>query len=184
MPEHVVHPRPQLAREHWDDLCGRWQFAFDDADEGVADRWYATHAVFDREIVVPFPPESRSSGIADTGFHPVVWYRRHLSSQPPPRGERLLLHFGAVDYRADVWVNGQYVGGHEGGHTPFTVDVTGALRLDGAEQVVTVRAEDRPRDVTQPRGKQDWRPEPHSVWYHRTTGIWQPVWLERCRRST
>ncbi len=179
MPEHTVHPRPQLAREHWDDLCGRWQFAVDDADEGVRDRWYETDVAFDREIVVPFPPESRASGIADTGFHPVVWYRRGVAVPDVPRGERLLLHFGAVDYRADVWVNGRYVGGHEGGHTPFTLDVTGSLRPDRDEQVVVVRAEDRAQDVTQPRGKQDWRPEPHSVWYHRTTGIWQPVWLER-----
>jgi hypothetical protein len=179
VPDDVVHPRPQLARERWEDLCGPWQFRFDDADDGVADRWYGADIVFDREIVVPFPPESRSSGIADTGFHPVVWYRRAFTAPEVPRGERLLIHFGAVDYRADVWVDGQYVGGHEGGHTPFTVDVTASLRRDGDEHVVVVRAEDRPQDVAQPRGKQDWRPEPHSVWYDRTTGIWQPVWLER-----
>ncbi len=184
MPEHREHPRPQLTRAHWEDLCGPWQFAVDDADEGVATRWWTDDAAFDRQIVVPFPPESRASGIADTGFHPVVWYRRRVSTAAVPAGERLLLHFGAVDYRADVWVNGQHVGDHEGGHTPFTVDVTGSLPAGGpgtvgAELVVVVRAEDRPHDVTQPRGKQDWRLEPHSVWYDRTTGIWQPVWLER-----
>jgi Glycosyl hydrolases family 2, sugar binding domain/Glycosyl hydrolases family 2, TIM barrel domain/Glycosyl hydrolases family 2 len=179
VPDHVLHPRPQLTREHWDDLSGRWGFAVDDADEGLRGRWYESSAPFDREIVVPFPPESRASGIADTGFHPVVWYRRGVAVPPVAPGERLLLHFGAVDYRADVWVDGQYVGGHEGGHTPFTLDVTHALEPGRAEHVVVVRAEDRPGDVTQPRGKQDWRPEPHSVWYDRTTGIWQPVWLER-----
>jgi hypothetical protein len=168
-----------LARERWEDLSGPWLFAFDDADRGVAERWQEDGARFDREIVVPFPPESRASGIGDTGFHPVVWYRRGFSAPQLTGGERLLLHFGAVDYRADVWVNGHSVGSHEGGHTPFTVDVTGSLRPDRAEQVVVVRAEDRPGDVSQPRGKQDWRPEPHGVWYHRTTGIWQPVWLER-----
>jgi hypothetical protein len=178
VPQHTVHPRPQLARERWEDLCGTWQFAVDDTDEGVTARWYETAAPFDRQIVVPFPPESRSSGIADTGYHPVVWYRRAVREARPPAGQRLLLHFGAVDYRAAVWVNGQYVGGHEGGHTPFALDISGALRPDEDDQVVVVRAEDQPRDVTQPRGKQDWRPEPHSVWYHRTTGIWQPVWLE------
>ena len=109
----------------------------------------------------------------------MVWYRRRFGTPALPRGERLVLHFGAVDYRAEVWVNGQYVGGHEGGHTPFTVDITRSLRPEEPEQVVVVRAEDRPRDVTQPRGKQDWRLEPHGVWCHRTTGIWQPVWLER-----
>ena len=179
MPERPLHPRPQMTRERWEDLGGPWQFTVDDGDEGVAERWYLGDAAFDREIVVPFPPESRSSGIADTGFHPVVWYRRTFTAPRPGGRGRLLLHFGAVDYRADVWVNGLFVGRHEGGHTPFTLDVTGSLRPDGAEQVVVVRAEDRPDDVSQPRGKQDWRPEPHGVWYHRTTGIWQPVWLER-----
>jgi beta-galactosidase/beta-glucuronidase len=88
----------------------------------------------------------------------------------------VLLHFGAVDYAAQVWVNGQLVAEHEGGHTPFHADVTDALTA--GEQVVVVRAEDHPTDPEQPRGKQDWQPEPHVIWYHRTTGIWQPVWLE------
>ncbi|GAA2719584.1 glycoside hydrolase family 2 protein [Cellulomonas aerilata] len=181
MPQTTVHPRPQLARERWWDLCGTWQFAFDDTDTGVAERWYradAAGAAFDREILVPFPPESRLSGVHERGYHPVVWYRRTFAEPVRAAGERLLLHFGAVDYRADVWVNGQHVGRHEGGHTPFTADVTGALLDDQVDQVVVVRAEDRPHDVTQPRGKQDWQLEPHAFWYHRTTGIWQPVWLE------
>jgi beta-galactosidase/beta-glucuronidase len=82
-----------------------------------------------------------------------------------------------VDYRAQVWVNGQLVAEHEGGHTPFSADITDALR-DESEQSVVVRAEDQPQDLTQPRGKQDWEAGPHRIWYHRTTGIWQPVWLE------
>ena len=87
----------------------------------------------------------------------------------------MLLHFGAVDYRAEVWVNGRLVASHEGGHTPFHADVTDALDEAG-DQVVVVRAEDPVDDPAQPRGKQDWRPAPHDIWYHRTTGIWQPVW--------
>jgi beta-galactosidase/beta-glucuronidase len=82
-----------------------------------------------------------------------------------------------VDYRAHVWVNGVAVAYHEGGHTPFTADITSAIRASG-EQVVVVRAEDSPRDLRQPRGKQDWQLEPHAIWYDRTSGIWQPVWLE------
>jgi beta-galactosidase/beta-glucuronidase len=105
--------------------------------------------------------------------HPVVWYRRTFSSPP---ADRVLLHFGAVDYRARVWVNGTEVCSHVGGHAPFHADVTHALG-DGP-QVVVVRAEDSVEDMTQPRGKQYWEPEPGDIWYHRTTGIWQPVWLE------
>lgn len=179
MTEDVVHPRPQLVRPGWEDLSGTWRFAFDDDDRGLDAAWYDDEHVFDREIVVPFPPESSLSGIHDPGFHPVVWYRRAFAAPALGGTDRLLLHLGAVDYRASVWVNGSYVGNHEGGHTPFSFDVTNRLVRDHAEQVVVVRAEDRPTDATQPRGKQDWWPEPHGIWYHRTTGIWQPVWVER-----
>ena len=179
----VLHPRPQLTRERWVDLCGTWDFAHDDEDRGRDDGWYEptaeARAHFDRAIIVPFPPESPASGVGDAAYHPIVWYRRTFtldaSSYRP--GERLLLHCGAVDYRARAWVNGQLVVTHEGGHTPFSADITAALRPSG-EQVVVIRAEDMPLDLAQPRGKQDWLEQPHSIWYNRTTGIWQPVWLE------
>jgi beta-galactosidase/beta-glucuronidase len=173
--EEQVHPRPQLTRP-WTDLCGPWGYRADDADAGRRDAWFQRPEVFDRTIQVPFPPESAASGIADRGFHPVVWYRREFEHRPVP-GRRLLLHFGAVDYRAAVWVNGRLVVEHEGGHVPFAADVTDVLD-PGGRQVVVVRAEDRPGDLEQPRGKQDWQAEPHAIWYERTTGIWQPVWLE------
>jgi beta-galactosidase/beta-glucuronidase len=165
------YPRPQLVRKDWTLLNGAWQCAFDDAlrhtgpDSDIA--W--THT-----IIVPFAPESAASGIGDQGFHPCVWYR--LAFELPQRGARTLLHFGAVDYKARVWLNGRLVAEHEGGHTPFTADITEAL-IDG-EQVLLVRAEDDPADLGKPRGKQDWLLEPHSIWYPRTTGIWQSVWLE------
>jgi len=171
-----LHPRPQLTRDRWTDLSGPWRFAFDDGDVGRAQGWPERPERFDREILVPFPPESRASGIGETGYHPVVWYRRTFRRGDAERGERLLLHFGAVDYRADVWVNGKLVVRHEGGHTPFSADITDVLG-DG-EQEIVVRAEDDPTDLAQPRGKQDWEPAPHRIWYHRTTGIWQAVWLE------
>lgn len=174
----TVHPRPQMVRDTWIDLCGEWDFAFDDDDRGLAERWSDPGAAaFGQTIVVPYPPESKLSGVGDTGFHPVVWYRRTFDAAPPAAGSRLLLHFGAVDYRATVWVNGQLLGTHTGGQTPFTFDVTGVL-TEAGPQTVVVRAEDRPTDVSQPRGKQDWRSEPHGIFYDRTTGIWQPVWLE------
>ncbi len=173
-----IHPRPQLTRDRWTDLCGPWAFAFDDDDIGLRDGWVERLDPFDRMITVPFPPESRASGIADPAPHPVVWYRRTFQVPAEAQRQRLLLHFGAVDYQTQVWVNGHLVARHEGGHTPFTADVTSALSDPAHDQVVVVRAEDRPDDLAQPRGKQDWEPKPHRIWYHRTTGIWQPVWLE------
>ena len=169
-----AYPRPQLVREAWLDLSGPWQFAHDDADVGLDEGWFDGRE-FDRTIQVPYPPESPASGIGDTGYHKVVWYRRECER---PAGERLLLHFGAVDFAATVWVNGRVVARHEGGHTPFTADVTGT-----GPMVIVVRAEDDPHDLTQPRGKQDWQEQPHAIWYERTTGIWQPVWLEPVPRT-
>ncbi|MYW69376.1 glycoside hydrolase family 2 [Streptomyces sp. SID8379] len=174
------HPRPQLVRDpNWRDLSGPWRFAHDDADLGRRARWPDPDvtAPFTATITVPYPPESPASGIHDTGFHPVVWYRRSVDLTRPAAGRRLLLHFGAVDHRAEVWLDGRPVGRHEGGHTGFTCDLTDAVDRDGPH-VIVVRAEDQPQDTTQPRGKQDWRRDPHVIWYHRTTGIWQPVWLE------
>lgn len=171
-----THPRPQMTRPAWVDLCGSWDFAYDDANVGLDERWQDRADAFDRTIVVPFPPESPASGIGDPGYHPYLWYRRTFEVPGSDRPGRVLLHFGAVDYRAHVWVNGHLVATHEGGHTPFSADITPAL-VDG-EQVVVVRAEDNPHDLSQPRGKQDWQPEPHDIWYNRTTGIWQPVWIE------
>lgn len=177
-----THPRPQLTRQRWTDLCGEWQFAYDDSNVGLDQDWMQITDVFDRTITVPFPPESSASGVADPSFHPVVWYRRTFQVTEEDRQGRLLLHFGAVDYRASVWVNGQHVADHEGGHTPFSADISRALG-DEAECSIVVRAEDHPTDLAQPRGKQDWQPEPHRIWYHRTTGIWQTVWLEPVRRT-
>ena len=171
------YPRPQLVREHWQCLNGTWRFAFD------AERAFAHPSdpiAWDRQIEVPFPPESKASGIADRGFHPVCWYERDF--EMAAEGGRILLHFGAVDYRARVWVNGHLVADHEGGHTPFHADITQALKPDGL-QTVTVYAEDDPLDLAKPRGKQDWQLEPHSIWYPRTTGIWQTVWLERVAQT-
>ena len=172
-----LHPRPQLRRERWRDLCGLWGFAFDDEDWGLAARWFEQAEPFDREIVVPFPPESKLSGIHETGFHPVVWYRREIQVDEADGQDRLILHFGAVDYKASVWLNGRLAVEHAGGNTPFSADITPLLN-PGDLQVIVVRAEDEPRDLQQPRGKQYWEEKPGYIWYHRTTGIWQPVWLE------
>jgi beta-galactosidase/beta-glucuronidase len=172
-----AYPRPQLQRAHWTPLNGIWRFRYDDerrlAGPQDIDRWPL-------EITVPFPPESNASGIGDPGFHEVCWYERDFDLHPG--NERVILRFGAVDYSARVWVNGVLAASHEGGHTPFYADITHMLDASG-RQTVTVRAEDDPSDLTKPRGKQDWQLEPHSIWYPRTTGIWQTVWLERVART-
>lgn len=173
-----THPTPQFAREDWVDLCGEWQFTFDDDDVGLGLDWQSGAHQLGTRIQVPFPPESPASGVGDTGFHRVVWYKRTFTLDSRQRSRRVLLRFGAVDYEATVWLNGQLVAKHRGGSTPFSADVTHALATGDAGQVIVVRAEDDPSDLMQPRGKQDWQLAPHRIWYHRTTGIWQPVWLE------
>ena len=169
----TAYPRPQLQRDDWLCLNGSWKFTFDDNGEfvrpGDISKW--THT-----IEVPFAPESIKSGIGDTGFHSNCWYEREFDL---PVGEgRVLLHFGAVDYCARVWVNDQFMVEHEGGHTPFSVDITPVLNKNGPQRL-TVWAQDDPYDLAKPRGKQDWQLEPHSIWYPRTSGIWQTVWAER-----
>ena len=167
------YPRPQLRRAGWTSLDGTWQFALDgraEITDPTAVRWYRT-------IEVPFSPETTRSGINDQGFYCAAWYRREFERPALKPGERLILHFGAVDYAATVWVNGVRAGEHEGGYTPFSFEVNHLLRGEGAQEIV-VRAEDDPADLEKPRGKQDWKLEPHSIWYPRTTGIWQTVWME------
>ena len=139
------YPRPQLVRRQWADLGGEWELRFDDSDEGLRDRWFSAPTTFDRTIIVPFPPESAASGINDTGFHPVVWYRRSITP-PAAAGERTILHFGAVDYRCSVWLGGALLGHHQGGHTPFSFDVTDVFSGDEPHSLV-VRAEDDPLDT-------------------------------------
>src|SRR5215204_2533443 len=170
----VLSPRPQLQRPGWISLNGPWEFAIDEGGT-VCDphlvQWTST-------IEVPFAPETPRSGIHNTTLFRSCWYRRIITGPArSDRESRVLLHFGAVDYKATVWANGAMVGGHEGGYTPFTCDITAAL-ADTNRCELIVRAEDDPGDLEKPRGKQDWQLEPHSIWYPRTTGIWQTVWLE------
>ena len=167
------HPRPQLRREQWQSLDGSWEFA-DDVDG----RWnHPSEVSFGEHITVPFAPETPASGVGRAGYRQACWYRRTLQHQQLGSGEQLHLHFGAVDYSATVWVDGYPIGQHTGGYTGFAVDVT--TFADDQQHQLVVRAQDDPLDLAKPRGKQDWNLEPHSVWYPRTTGIWQGVWLER-----
>lgn len=179
------HPRPQLVRADWVSLDGTWDFAFDDDGTGLQAGWHLGRTTLGRNITVPFPPESPASGIGETEPHDIVWYRRVVTDDDilalRSGGRHVLLHLGAVDHEADVWVDGTHVAHHVGGQTPVSADITHALTA-GGDHTIVVRAIDRAHDVEQPRGKQDWRDDPHVIWYHRTTGIWQPVWLEPVAR--
>ena len=169
------YPRPQLTRPEWLNLNGTWSFRIDDADVGLEQRWFESGELSER-ILVPFSLESKQSGIHDRSFHPCVWYQRRFKIPKMWAGKHVILSFGAVDYRATVWVNGIVVATHEGGHTPFHCDITRELIDD--DNTLVVRAEDPPTDRYIPRGKQHWEMEPVNIFYARTTGIWQTVWLE------
>ncbi|KAA9003980.1 glycoside hydrolase family 2 [Paenibacillus spiritus] len=170
------YPRPQYIREPWVNLNGEWEFAFDDGNQGETEGWQTGGVKLPLTIRVPFAFQSELSGIGERDFHDVVWYRRELELPEAFRNKRTLLHFGAVDYEAKVWVNGILVATHEGGHTPFCADITDALRSEG--NTLIVKATDYSRDVTLPRGKQYWKSDSASIFYTRTTGIWQTVWME------
>lgn len=165
-----------MVRKVWSNLNGPWGFDFDDNNRGLSERWYETHHQFSRTIQVPFPYQSKLSGYGSNAIHDVVWYKRSLEIARGTDTDRQLLHFGAVDYLAHVWVNGKLTTTHEGGHSPFTVDITDYL-VDDLNQIV-VRCEDVTTQQDQPRGKQSSKRNSEGIFYTRTTGIWQPVWLE------
>ncbi|MDQ3816023.1 MAG: beta-galactosidase [Armatimonadota bacterium] len=172
------YPRPQFQRADWLCLNGPWQFERDPADSGLA-RGLLSRALQER-IIVPFCPESPLSGIGDPDFHPCVWYRRRVTIPAAWAGRDVVLHLGAVDYDATVWVNGVEVGRHRGGFTPFSCPLRGVAQAGQAITIV-VRARDGNLDP-KPRGKQSIAYAPYSCFYTRTTGIWQTVWLEPVAR--
>ena len=169
------YPRPQMVREAWMNLNGRWQFEIDQGCSGEARRFYQRTSL-DDSIVVPFCPESKLSGVEHVDFMASVWYRRTFYIPEAWQGMRVLLHFGAVDYHAHVYVNGAKVGEHVGGYTGFSFDITEAL-AEG-ENALTVWAVDDLRSGRQPIGKQCQGYYSAGCSYTRTTGIWQTVWLE------
>lgn len=175
-PPRPEYPQPQFEREHWLNLNGVWEFEFDDGNRGLDEDWAVGARAFSRRITVPFCFESKLGGIADTSFHPWVWYRRNVTIPAEWKGRRVVLHFGAVNYRAMVWINGRLAGRHEGGNVPFQFDISDLLK-PGANNI-TVRAEDPPTDRYIPRGKQYWELKSAGIFYTRTSGIWQTVWLE------
>src|SRR6266568_4975706 len=168
------YPRPQFVRSAWLCLNGEWQFEVDAGDSGL-ERGLLQRELKER-ILVPFCPESPLSGIGNKDFMPVVWYR-HTGTVPQSwSDQRVLLHFQAVDYDMTVWVNGELVGRHRGGFTPFTCDL-GDIAASGDPITIVLRVRDDPH-LSQPRGKQSQKYEDWGCFYTRTTGIWQTVWVE------
>lgn len=168
------YPRPQLVRETWQNLNGSWQYAIRPKGEAQPPAW-------DGEILVPFAVESALSGVGrPVGPEQRLWYRRTFEVPETWHGNRTLLHFGAVDWHAVVWVNGQKAGEHRGGYDPFFFEVTDVLRETGTQEIV-VSVWDPTDAGFQPRGKQVL--EPHRIWYTAVTGIWQTVWLEPVPRT-
>ena len=169
------HPRPDFQRRNWLNLNGEWQFEIDAAGDGEQ-RGLPSGKDLSGTIRVPFCPESKLSGIGHTDFMTHVWYRRTFRVPEAIRGQRLLLHFGAVDWEARVWVNGTLAGQHRGGYSPFWFEVTNLVR-EGDNELV-VHARDDTRSGLQATGKQAHSPQSEGCVYTRTTGIWQTVWLE------
>lgn len=170
------HPRPQLIRTEWLNLNGEWTFRFDPGKSGSECGWQNSHG-FERKITVPFCPESRLSGVAHTDFIECMWYHRKLRIPAEWTGKKILLHFGGVDYRCEVFLNGQSIGQHVGGVSPFCLDLSGRA-LPGNEYDLTVKVIDELRSHLQAFGKQSPCFKSRGCNYTRTTGIWQTVWLE------
>jgi len=168
------YPRPDFVRPLWINLNGEWEFQFDDANEGLDLGWHDGRELGGR-IIVPFAYQSELSKINDKSIHEYVWYARTIELFQEDCDRDLLLNFGAVDYAATIWVNGQEVGHHQGGHVPFKFDIAPYVR-PGANRL-TVRVVDR-QDPQQPRGKQSSTGQAHEIDYYCTSGIWQTVWLE------
>ncbi len=169
------YPRPQMVRLRWLNLNGPWAFAFDPGLSGI-ERGLPETFTLPGEILVPFCPESALSGIGDVDFHPGVWYQRTLVIPEEWGSERILLHIGACDHEAFVWVNGHLAGTHRGGYTPICVDVTPWLRR--GENLLVIHAQDDTRSSWVLAGKQCPDYYSRRCHYTRTTGIWQTVWLE------
>uniref|UniRef100_UPI0032176B3D glycoside hydrolase family 2 protein n=1 Tax=uncultured Draconibacterium sp. TaxID=1573823 RepID=UPI0032176B3D len=163
------YPRPILERNSWKNLNGLWEYAITKAGAVQPKN-------FDGEILVPFAVESSLSGVQKrVGAENELWYKRSFTVPSNWKNKNVLLHFGAVDWKSDIWINGIKVGTHKGGYTPFSFNITSFLTKSG-EQELVVKVWDPSEKGYQPRGKQTSNPK--GIWYTPVTGIWQTVWLE------
>ena len=169
------YPRPQFERKNWLNLNGDWQFEFDFGSTNLG-QYQKKDAKLSKVIHVPFCPESELSGIGYKDFMHTVWYKKKVTLTKGQLSGRVMLYFGAADYKTTVWINEKEVGRHEGGYVTFSFDVT--KFVTEGENDITVRCDDETRSGNQPRGKQSPHPGSFGCEYTRTTGIWQTVWLE------
>ena len=172
------YPRPQFIRKDWLNLNGSWDFDFDDNSKALEQHWEKDTHKLSQKIQVPFCFESKLSGIEDTSIHNRCFYKRIFHIPKEWEGKNILLHFGAVDYYCRVYINEQLCCEHEGGSVGFDADITYYLDKAKEEQILAVYVEDPAFDESIPRGKQFWEEESAGIWYTRTSGIWQTVWLE------
>ena len=170
------HPKPQFERAGYKSLNGIWQFEFDESNSGAERELFSKDAILKGEINVPFCPESKLSGIEFRDFINSVWYKRSFFLSESEILGRVFIHFGAVDYKATVYINGKLAGEHSGGYVSFSFEITSLLTT--GENTITVHAEDDTRSRMIPSGKQSHRYHSKGCYYTRTTGIWQSVWLE------
>lgn len=170
------YPRPQFVREDWVNLNGTWSYEFDFSRSGMDRRLFESEG-FEGSITVPFAPQSELSGVGFKDFIPEMWYHRTLSVPDGWAGKRIILHFGAVDYIASIYIDGKIAGRHWGGSSSFDVDIT-RLVNPGQEHDLVVRVEDDERSGQYAKGKQCGRYDTFGCEYTRTTGIWQTVWME------
>ena len=171
------YPRPQFERESYICLNGEWQFELDNGRSGIERKLYEKDVKLSGKITVPFCPQSRLSGMEYKDFILGCVYKRAFTLPEKKQGERTVLHFGAVDYKCTVYVNGIYAGSHTGGYTSFEFDITDAVFK--GDNTVTVFVEDDEKNTPMPRGKQSDAYESYGCSYTRTTGIWQTVWIEQ-----
>lgn len=169
------YPRPQFVRSKWQNLNGKWNFTFDDNNEGETKKYFLSFPKHD-EINVPFTYETTLSGIQDESIHYIVWYNKKINvSKDQIKDNNMILNFEGSDYKTKVWINGNYIGEHEGAYSRFSFDIEKYI-LDG-ENDITVKVEDS-LSKEQPRGKQRYKKESWKCWYIQTTGIWKTVWIE------
>lgn len=170
------HPKPQFMRENWLNLNGKWQFEIDNSNSGTERKLFENEKELSGIINVPFCPESKLSGIENVDFMSAVWYKREFCLTAEQLKSRVVLHFGAVDYEATVYINGKKCGSHKGGYVSFSFDISDFVVM--GKNTVTVCAVDDTRSPLVPSGKQSEKYNSHGCYYTRTTGIWQTVWLE------
>ena len=175
------HPNPNFKRNDYINLNGQWDFEFDFGDSGKERKLFDVNAQFSKKINVPFCPESELSGIGYKDFMAAVWYKRTVEITEEQLKGKAFIIFGAVDFHASVYVNGEFAGEHFGGYTSFRIDATKFLKV--GENTITVCAQDDTRSPLQARGKQSELVYSHDCDYTRTTGIWQTVYMEFCSEN-